>query len=344
MSKEQQQDAGVDLFLGGDPDGDMVMEIPIADDADRGDSIEDTDPAALNDLDELQGLEKEEPAKEEEQEEEEEPAKEEPTKEDPAKEEEQEEEQEEDPAKEEPTKAEPENKIPLKRFNQVNEKRKAAELRAQAAEAELAALKNPENAAAKFDFDAKETEYLEAVADGELDKAKAIRTEIRAAEQAQYVAAAKAATADATNATKQSLEFDAVAEDLASRFDEFNIDSENFNQDLVDDIMDMQDYYVSKKGMSSGQALKKAAEYYAKEFELVDKSAAKPAADPEPKPKPEPKPTNIKEKAKVANSQPESPRRSDGISEDVYDIENMSDADYEALPAATKARLRGDIL
>ena len=89
--------------------------------------------------------------------------------------------------------------IPKARFDEVNEARKAAQAALDAANAEIAALKAPKAAtqpvvapvAAEvpdFDEDEKEAAYIEAMLDGDTDKAKAIRKEINAALRAQSVA------------------------------------------------------------------------------------------------------------------------------------------------------------
>lgn len=86
----------------------------------------------------------------------------------------------------------PSGNIPKARFDEVNEARKSAQAALDAANAEIAALKavkptpqavQPVAAptATDFDEDEKESEYIEAMLDGNTEKAKAIRKEINAA-------------------------------------------------------------------------------------------------------------------------------------------------------------------
>ena len=55
------------------------------------------------------------------------------------------------------------------------------------------------------------------------------------------------------------------------------------------------------------------------------------------------KKTDVKAKAKAANQQPPQLGGNANKSEKAYDINQMSEDEFDALPAATKARLRGDI-
>lgn len=89
--------------------------------------------------------------------------------------------------------------IPKARFDEVNEKRKAAESALEQAQAELAALRTAKPAATAtpapaapqapaangFDEDAKEEAYIQAMLDGDTEAAKAIRKEINAHLRAQ---------------------------------------------------------------------------------------------------------------------------------------------------------------
>lgn len=107
--------------------------------------------------------------------------------------------------------------IPKARFDEVNEKRKAAESALEQAQAELAALRTakpaatttpapaaPQTPAANgFDEDAKEEAYIQAMLDGDTEAAKAIRKEINA-----HLRAQAANDIEVRNTTKQ------VANDL----------------------------------------------------------------------------------------------------------------------------------
>jgi hypothetical protein len=80
-------------------------------------------------------------------------------------------------------------RIPLSRFNEVNERMKRAEARI--AEIESQSTAKEDAAAQKYDFDAAEEEYMELLLDGKTKEAGAKRAEIRSAEQELFKAETK---------------------------------------------------------------------------------------------------------------------------------------------------------
>lgn len=116
----------------------------------------------------------------------------------------------------EPTATEPKaGSIPKARFDEVNERRKTAELELEATRAELAAFKAGKPAAPAqttttttdapdadtFDEDAKEQAYIEAMLDGDTAKAKEIRKEINAHLRQQAAVEVEARTTQRNEAT-----------------------------------------------------------------------------------------------------------------------------------------------
>lgn len=224
--------------------------------------------------------------------------------------------------------------IPRARFNEVNDRAKAAERRAQELEARLNATIPP----TEYDFESKEREYMDAVLEGDHQKALGIRRDIRAAEMdlARTVAAAQAT--QAKEATKAELEFEQTVAGIEAEYPAFSQTSEAYNQELVDEALELHAGFVSR-GYSPAAAMRKAVTYVAKVNGLTGKSEAPAPAPAAPKRGP----STVKSKLDLAASQP--PVQS-GVSggEVEPDYNNLSDEEWNALPKATIARLRGDAM
>lgn len=224
--------------------------------------------------------------------------------------------------------------IPRARFNEVNDRAKAAERRAQELEARLNATVPP----SEYDFESKEREYMDAVLEGDHQKALGIRRDIRAAEMelARTVAAAQAT--QAKEATKAELEFEQTVASIEADYPAFSQTSEAYNQELVDEALELHAGFVSR-GYSPAAAMRKAVTYVAKVNGLIAKSDAPAPAPAAPKRGP----STVKSKLDIAASQP--PVQS-GVSggEVEPDYVNLSDSEWDALPKATIARLRGDAM
>lgn len=243
----------------------------------------------------------------------------------------------------EPGKKGKEPRIPKSRFDEVNERRKAAEKRAAELEAELNG-KKPEAEKIDFDFDAKEKEYMDAVLDGEAEKAQALRREIREAEQQLYRQSATE-VADQTVSTKESNTVLAQAiADAEQRFAELDANSEGFNEELAEEVLAMQRGYIEAQKLSPAAALRKAVDRVARSEGLTDRMAE---PDPEPEPEtpakaPEPKPTEQQTREKLAAAEKQPPAMPAGKEEPAIDLDNISEEEYDALPESTIRRLRGD--
>ena len=190
---------------------------------------------------------------------------------------------------------------------------------------------------------------MEFVLDGELEKARIIRTEIRTAERQQVQEMTANVKNEAVTATQAQQEYSAVVQDLQTNFEEFDPNAQEFAQDLVDEVIDMHEAFMSRAAntLSSAQSLKKAASYVANMHDLTNKSVEvvkEPAPEVDLKKVVGKKPTNIKAKVKQANSQPPSMEAGEIDNKGTPNLEDMDEEEYDALPEATKRRLRGDIV
>lgn len=237
-----------------------------------------------------------------------------------------------------------EQKIPKSRFDKVNEKYKAAKARVEELEAEKKA--ETEGVMGTYDFDAKETEYLELVLDGKTAEAAALRKEIRAADRAQLEAEIDARSQQNVNKTNIASTLDEMSDDYAKEFPGFDPESDQYDADAIDEVKALYTGYLaqSKNPLAAFEkaveAVIKLRDWGREEAPVVEPEA--PAAPPKTKPSSE----QVRKKVELAGKQP--PVISDkgaGLPKpgaERISVTDMSDAEYEALPPATKARLRGD--
>lgn len=234
-------------------------------------------------------------------------------------------------------------RIPLSRFNEVNERMKRAEARLAQLEQQDQAEEQAEEQS--YDFDKAEEEYMDLLLDGKTAEAAAKRREIRTAEKADYLATSR-------QDTQQTVTQDAVVRELNSlvaqsqqMYPVFDENSADYNPTISAKTVTFMKGYVAD-GMEPSEAFVAAL---ADSIDLYDLDGAK-KADPEPKP--EKKVTQKKaiskkkEKADLQKKQHRTPAGEGRGSADagavVPDISKLSDEDIDALPPETLARLRGD--
>jgi hypothetical protein len=228
------------------------------------------------------------------------------------------------------------HRIPKQRFDEVNERRKAAERRAQELERQLA-MRDPQRVS-KFDFDAKEEQYAQLVLDGDLEKAKVIRREIRAAEQAAFEALADERAHRAREMTKAEMTFQQTVSRLNSTFPMFDPEQpEIYNKDLVDEALELHAGFMNR-GYAPADAIERAVYYVAAARGLQPASsdvAPTPVKAPVKKP-------DIQKKLDAAAKQP--PKQAGrGMREEAdVDFSSLSEEEFDALPESKIRALRGD--
>lgn len=234
----------------------------------------------------------------------------------------------------------PDHKIPKARFDEVNLKRKAAEARLKQLEDELNRLKSPQEAAAAFDFDAKEEEYMSAVVDGEFAKAKAIRAEIRQAEQATLRAEAAKAKTEAVTQTQIELDFKSTVVELETKYPAFNSRAEVFDEDATNEVLELHQAYMQMgKYPTPSDSLRAAADLIALKHGVLE-----PAQKAAPSAPPAKQVAAAKRKAEVASSQPSIPQSGVPGTPTEAGVGMMSEEEFDALPESKKAELRGDLV
>ena len=233
--------------------------------------------------------------------------------------------------------------VPYERFKEVNDAKRAAEARLAAIDAEKAAEKQGEES--KYDFDAAEAKYAEFLLDGKTAEAAQLRKEIRGAERAEFEATARKAAEASATAAQQRRSVEEVIAEATEKYGAFDPDHEEYNEEAVQDVESLFRGYVSA-GMSHAQAMSKAISKGVKMYGL-DASEGEPEKKPKPEEKVEPI-KHTKEKLELAGKQPAGAALAGagGSSEGASKINpaELTEEEFNALPPATLARLRGDMV
>lgn len=239
--------------------------------------------------------------------------------------------------------------IPKGRFNEVNDQKKEAlrlaELerqRADALERELQALRSAKPAAAPapaapvFDESAKEREYADALMEGDMDKALAIRAEIN--KHVRQAAAAEAREAQRREREAESLQ--AVSDQAIKDYPYLDTPE---GAEVLDLILAARDRKVAS-GVPIVKALADAVASIAPKF--APASTETPSRElPNTPPRKDTRTEDaIKRGAAASAAQP--PLVQAGIGNrataSMVDPANMTDEQFNALSEAEKAKLRGD--
>ena len=190
----------------------------------------------------------------------------------------------------------------------------------------------------EFDFDGKEAEYMDAVLDGETDKAKAVRKEIRTEERKAMASELRKDIHNTTNVTKQQLDLDSAVADMMASYPVLDTSSADADQTLIAEANELMGMYANT-GMASADALRKAVRMTLASNmpELLQpRSVKKPAAKK--------RTTDVNQKLEAASKQPAKLAGESAATrgEDVINIGTMTDSDFDKLSDAQMKRLRGD--
>lgn len=260
-------------------------------------------------------------------------------------EEEPEEEEEELPLAAESVKTEPKNPmVPKSRLDEVLAKQKALQKQVDDMKA---ANEKPAEAPEEYDFDTKEIEYQQLVLDGEAEKAVALRKEIRGAEKAQIEWEMEQKMGRTVQQNAQATALQQAAAEMEAIFPVFDQNSDQFNEEYTNEVVELRDAFIIK-GYDAVDALGKAVNFVVKDRGLdntpSDGSAL--AASQQKIEQTAKKKAIVAKKLKAAESQPPEleGEGSSSRGENVVNFGSMSEDEFNALPAATLQRLRGDIV
>jgi hypothetical protein len=238
--------------------------------------------------------------------------------------------------------AEPAQKgIPKHRFDEVNERRKAAEEELARYKAQQQAQEQAEEQT--YDFRDNEKQYMDLLLDGDLDGALAKREEIDAAKEMKWRQDTKQETTTDMYVRAENDELMSLSKEAEQMFDVFNPDSESYSQETLDKVMVFMSGYESRN-MNRPDAFVAALADVVEMYGLMDTvSAAEPKPEVEqPPPKVDKRKAKLKEEAVVPVAEAGSASAEAGAV--VSSIEDMTDEELDALPEKTLARMRGDFL
>lgn len=235
--------------------------------------------------------------------------------------------------------------IPKGRFNEVNEERKEALRKLEAAEQELARLRaaaakpaadaKPAPAAApavasdETDIDAKEQEYAEALYAGDGKKAAAIRREINAQLVTEATARAREVAATEFTARESKTLLQAAVQTAVAAYPWLN---EPDGADALDLIVAARDQRISK-GMPPHLALMEAVNKIAPKFAPDSDTPSRVSEKPEPA-------KDLRTPAAIARGLADSGRQPAAVQAGIgnrataarIDFQNLTDAQLDSLP------------
>lgn len=229
----------------------------------------------------------------------------------------------------------------LAKRRQLENKLKELEEKAQTAE------KPPQHA--EFDFDEAETRYMNAVLDGEAEKAKQIRAEIRQVERAQLQAELQSSMQETSQRTQAQIRLDNAVSEVVSKFPQLDVNGEAPDQDLINETNELMGGFLTA-GYDPVDALNKAVGYTTASLGL-NMDANEQAVIPNAKTRDlsaekvaQRRQDGAEKREKATSQQPpklsgESQRSRD---ENVVDIFKMSDKDLNNLSDEQLRKLRGD--
>lgn len=221
--------------------------------------------------------------------------------------------------------------IPKSRFDEVLAKQKALAKKLEEATNPIDTIEGePE-----YDFDGKEAEYQSLVLNGEAEKASKLRGEIRNAERQSMMFEVQNRMGKTVEQSTELSALQAKAAELAESFPILNETHADFDEVKTQEVLDLRDAFVVQ-GFSAADALDKAAKY------IVGTPAPAPKADAvQQKIVQKKKVANTQKKMEAAESQPPSMKGKTKI-EKKLDINTLSVDEFDALPAETLRRMRGD--
>jgi hypothetical protein len=228
--------------------------------------------------------------------------------------------------------------VPKARLDEVLAKNKAMQKRLKEIEAaEQQAAQN----APEYDFDTKEIEYQDLVLNGETDRAVALRSEIRNAEKEQFMFEVQAKMGQTVKQSQEMTELQAKAIEIEATFSVLNENSADFDADLQAEVIELRDAFTSQ-GYGLADSLAKATEYAlaVKRPDLL-RTADTPAPTANQVLQQKTNTANVNKKLQAADAQPPA-MRGESKTEKKVDLSVLSSDEFDALPAETLRRMRGD--
>jgi hypothetical protein len=168
----------------------------------------------------------------------------------------------------EPDKKEAPKMIPKSRLDEVLAQNKALKKRIEQSEK---VQKEIEEAPEAYDFDSREEEYMDAVLDGDKDKAKAIRKEIRQAEASKMESELTRDIEQKVTRSSTETAIQDAAHAIEEAFPIFDSNSDDFNEALTAEVNKYMTGFV-QSGQNPVEALEEATTYVLQKNNMLDAS------------------------------------------------------------------------
>jgi hypothetical protein len=228
--------------------------------------------------------------------------------------------------------------VPKSRLDEVLAKNKAMQKRLKEVEAaEQQAAQN----APEYAFDEKESQYQDYVLNGETELATALRNEIRNAEKEQFMFEVQAKMGQTVRQNQEMTELQQKAAEIEATFSVLSENSPDFDADLQNEVIELRNAFITQ-GYTPADSLAKATEYTlaVKKPELLRTAdTLAPTANQALQQKANT--ANINKKLQAANAQPPA-MKGESKTEKKVDLSVLSSDEFDALPAETLRRMRGD--
>lgn len=234
--------------------------------------------------------------------------------------------------------------IPRARFDKALEKAKSREAALQQQIAELQAGKQTAKQTEDLQYiraeiDELQDKYEDLLLDGKKAEAKALRTQIRAKEEALIDYKSSVTSQAAREQTIEQLKYEQALAKAETDYPELNPDHDDFSPEITEEVADLVESFLAR-GYRRQSALERAVRYVLgtsrekatdrEEAKLErDKAARQKAAD-----------ANTKQPQSMAKIGVDSDKA--GKSERGPDVLRMSQEQFAKLDEETKAKLRGD--
>ena len=229
--------------------------------------------------------------------------------------------------------------IPKRRLDDVVAKQRKAEQEAAELRKELAEALAKAEAIPAIDILALSKQRSEATLDGDLEKAAQIDKQIY--EASKQVAAEPIDMEALESRVEAKMELKATLTSVFEEYPQLDTDSDSFDEELNSEALVFQSAYLHQ-GYSPAEAVRRAANAAIRVVrpELL-------AATEAPKVAAKARKTNVKGNVDASNAQP--PKMTQGesggkTSSEMIDITKLTDEEFDALPEATRARMRGDLV
>lgn len=249
-------------------------------------------------------------------------------------------------------------KIPKARFDEAvgkeREAREAAERKAAELERQLNERTKTEETSTKLEeLEGKvselERQHADMLLDGDSEGAAKIMREIRHAERQIARAEIANETQNHVSRTLEAERVEAAVARLEADTPQFNPQSEEYDQDLVDLVLSKQRSLIEREGLSPSRALERAGEdvrsrFLSQKSEEGEQAGLGKAGTAEDRRAAQVK-KNLDTQKRQAPSMKDSGMDSDkaGVQGKV-EVAKLTDEEFAALPESTKAKLRGDML